>query len=104
MILGYFDYVIIAIVIFLSIKYWNNEFNWKKGCFLNFLLFGVVIPFLSINIGVLFEIFNESDSNDLILDNGYLIFLFYWILGILFSIVIGRNNKRKRKKPAGNNV
>lgn len=47
MLIGYFDYVIFAVLVFLNIKFWKTPLNSKsKGCLTGIFL-GFVIPLIS---------------------------------------------------------
>ena len=86
MLIGYFDYLIIAILIFLNIKYWKTNFEKKVGCLLVFLLFGFVLPFISMIIEL--QIVGEwMDSFEVVYT--FLRFPTYWVIGIIQMIIIG---------------
>lgn len=73
----------------------------KIGCLIIGILFGIVLPFISMKIEILKvkSEFEMIDSFNLL----YTMFRFpmYWIIGICQFILI--NVHDKRKKPAGNN-
>ncbi|MDT0622976.1 hypothetical protein, partial [Croceitalea vernalis] len=86
MLIGYVDYLIIAILIFLNIKYWKINFKKKVGCLLVSLLFGFVLPFISMIIEL--QIVGEwMDSFEVVYT--FLRFPTYWVIGIIQMIIIG---------------
>ncbi len=95
MLIGYFDYVVIGILIFLNIKYWKTDFEKKIGCLPVFLLFAFLIPLISIFIEL--QIVGEwMDSYEVLYT--YLRFPTYWIIGIVQMIIIGIRLSRKPDK------
>jgi len=93
MLIGYIDYLIIAILIFLNIKYWKTDFEKKVGCLLVSLLFGFVLPFVSMIIEL--QIVGEwMDSFEVVYT--FLRFPIYWVIGIIQMIIIGIRLSRKR--------
>jgi len=92
MTIGYFDYLIIAILIFLNIKFWKTNFEKKVGCLLVFFLFGFVLPFISMIIEL--QIVGEwMDSFEVVYT--FLRFPTYWVIGIIQMIIIGIRLSRK---------
>ena len=96
MILGYFDYIILAILIFLNIKFWKIEFRLKSGCLIGLVLFGFLLPILSIFIELERVKLNGGwmDSFEVV----YTIIRFptYWIIGIIQLIILGINLKYRK--------
>ncbi|WP_452597178.1 hypothetical protein [Pontimicrobium sp. MEBiC01747] len=85
MLIGYFDYLIIGILIFLNIKYWNTNFLKKAGCIPVVLMFGFALPFVSMIIEL--QIVGEwMDSFEVVYT--FLRFPTYWIIGIIQMIII----------------
>jgi|SRR5690606_28225681 len=89
MIIGYFDYIIIGILIFLNIKFWKKRVNQKTGCIVGGLLFGFLLPLISMIIEV-----QRVKMTIGIIDNfevlyTYLRFPTYWIMGVVQAIVSG---------------
>lgn len=92
MLIGYFDYLIIAILIFLNIKFWKTNFEKKIGYLLVLLLFGFVIPFISMIIEL--QIVGEwMDSFEVVYT--FLRFPIYWVIGIIQMVIIGIRLSRK---------
>ena len=92
MLIGYFDYLIIAILIFLNIKFRKTNFEKKIGCLLVLLLFGFVIPFISMIIEL--QIVGEwMDSFEVVYT--FLRFPIYWVIGIIQMVIIGIRLSRK---------
>ena len=99
MLIGYFDYLIIGILIYLNIKYWKTNFKTNKGCLLGGLLFGFFIPFISMIIEL--QIVGEwMDSFEVVYT--FLRFPTYWIIGIIQMVIIGiklsYNNENEQKE------
>lgn len=89
MIIGYFDYIVFGILIFLNIKFWKKEISGKTGCIVGGLLFGFLLPLISLIIEV-----QRVKMTIGIMDNfevlyTYLKFPTYWIIGIAQTILIG---------------
>ena len=102
--IGYFDYLILGILIFLNFKFWKREISEGIGCIIIIvvgLLFGFLLPYISSYIEVQkAEIsFANFDSADLI----YNLFIYpvYWLVGIIQTIITGK--KAIRKKTDKNN-
>ena len=86
MLIGYFDYVVIGILIFINIKYWKTNIEKKVGCILGGLMFGFLLPFVSMIIEL--QIVGEwMDSFEVVYT--FLRFPTYWIIGIIQIIIIG---------------
>lgn len=104
MLLGYFDYIFFAVLIFLNIRYWNRNINWKIGCSIIAVSFGIVLPIISIVIE-LNRVENTSgpwvDSFEVVYT--YLRFPTYWIVGIIQTIIIGINLSYKKTDSNKNN-
>ena len=101
MIIGYFDYLILAILIIFNVKFWTLEIK-GYGCAIGLVLFGIILPIISMMI----EITRVQNSTG-IMDNfevlyTYLKFPIYWILGviqfILFAVRMSYQNKKKLLK------
>ena len=86
MLIGYFDYLVLGILIFLNIKFWKNNIEQKVGCILGGLMFGFFLPFVSMIIEL--QIVGEwMDSFEVVYT--FLRFPTYWIIGIIQIIIIG---------------
>jgi len=95
MLIGYFDYLIFAILIFLNIKFWKTDFENKIGCLLVLFLFGFLLPLISMIIEL--QIVGEwMDSFEVIYT--YLRFPTYWVIGIIQMVIIGIRLSRKPDK------
>ena len=86
MLIGYFDYLIIAVLIFLNVKFWKTNFEKKVGCLLVLFLFGFVLPFISMIIEL--QIVGEW-MDDFEVVYTFLRFPTYWVIGIIQMIIIG---------------
>ena len=89
MIIGYFDYLVIGILIFLNIKFWKKEISGKTGCLVGGILFGFLIPLISLIIEVqrVKMTIGIMDSFEVLYT--YLRFPTYWIIGIIQTVIIG---------------
>ncbi|WP_111669895.1 hypothetical protein [Algoriphagus litoralis] len=88
MIFGYFDFLLIGLLIFLNIKFWKKQLDGNIGCFLVFFLFGILIPLVS----QIIEVHRISISTGII-DSFEILYTFlrfpiYWLIGILQTILI----------------
>ena len=109
MIIGYFDYIVIGILLFLNIKFWKKEIDRKTGCIVSGLLFGFLLPLISMIIEV-----QRVKMTIGIIDNfevfyTYLRFPTYWIIGIIQAFVSGikwsliKSDKQNELDQFGNN-
>ena len=89
MIFGYFDYIIIGVLIFLNIKFWKKEINRKTGCLVGGLLFGFLIPFISSTVEVQRVKMTIGIADNFEVLYTYLRFPTYWIIGTIQVIVTG---------------
>lgn len=79
MIIGYFDYIVIGILIIINIKFWKKEINRKIGCIVG-LIFGIVLPIISQGIEI-----QRVKMTIGIMDNYEILYTFfkfpiYWII------------------------
>lgn len=87
MLIGYFDYAIITILIFLNIKFWKRDVVGCLAILAGTFLFGLVLPIVS----MLVEI-NRVERTIGIIDSfevlyTYLRFPTYWIIGTIQAVV-----------------
>lgn len=87
MLIGYFDYAIIIILIFLNIKFWKRDVVGCLAILAGIFLFGLVLPIVS----MLVEI-NRVERTIGIIDSfevlyTYLRFPTYWIIGTIQAVV-----------------
>ena len=89
MIIGYFDYLILGILIFLNIKFWKKGFGGKPGCLIGCLLFGFSLPLISqiIEIQRVKMTIGIVDNFEVLYT--YLRFPTYWIIGVIQAIFMG---------------
>ncbi|MFO8147437.1 MAG: hypothetical protein R6U03_08620, partial [Gillisia sp.] len=85
---GYFDYLIIALLIFLNIKYWRTKIKWLRFIFLGGLLFGLLLPAISMIIEL--EIVESQGGW---IDNFEIWYTFmrfptYWIIGFFQFVLL----------------
>ncbi|WP_299679221.1 hypothetical protein [uncultured Dokdonia sp.] len=93
MLLGYFDYLVIAILIFLNYTFWNEKLEGKTGCILGSLLFGCILPMISQIIEIKYVEMTIGIQDDFEALYTFLRFPTYWILGIIQVILISIKNK-----------
>ena len=82
MFVGYIDYIIFSILIFLNIKFWRRKFTGALIYVIIAILFGILLPMVSMKLEII-KVKNEYeivDGFNLL----YTLFRFpmYWILGI----------------------
>lgn len=93
MFIGYFDYIIFGILVFLNVFFWKKRFKRPIGCLIGFLVFGIVLPIAS----MAFEIdrytaeYKYTDAFELLYT--YFRFPMYWTIGILQGIRILLKNR-----------
>ncbi len=86
---GYFDYLTLVILIFLNIKFWKEKADYKMGCFVGGLLFGFILPLISMLIELEIVKSNGGWLDSFEVSYTLLKFPTYWIIGILQAIVTG---------------
>ncbi|MFW5700981.1 MAG: hypothetical protein ACOCWM_04765 [Cyclobacteriaceae bacterium] len=98
MFIGYFDYGVLFLLVIANIYFWKKNLKGKIGCLISGLLFGIVLPIISMKIEItrISKEYEIIDSFNLLYT--YFRFPMYWIIGIFQTIVMNVNNK----KPAGN--
>jgi hypothetical protein len=47
MLIGYFDYLILLGLLYLNYKYWHRPLSYWPVCLIGLVVFGVLLPFLS---------------------------------------------------------
>lgn len=98
MLVGYFDYLIIGILVYINIRIWNNYKAKIVGRIGIALLFGLFLPLISmiIELSIIAE---WTDSFEMVYT--YLKFPIYWLIGILQLIIViinlSVNNTKKQK-------
>lgn len=97
MLLGYFDYTFFAVLIFLNFRFWNRKIDWKIGCLIGAVSFGIVLPILSTAI----ELTRVKITSGPWMDSFEVVYTFlrfptYWIVGIIQAIIIGINLSYKK--------
>lgn len=95
MLIGYFDYAIIGILIFVNIKYWKTNIEKKAGCISGGLMFGFLLPFISMIIE-LQTVGEWMDSFEVVYT--FLRFPTYWIIGIIQIVILGIKHEIQRRK------
>ncbi len=84
---GYFDWIVIFILIFLNIKFWNSD-KYISGCLL-FPVFGLILPILSIMVE--FEINGPKKGeafDSFTMLYVYFRFPLYWVLLLIQYIIL----------------
>lgn len=89
MIFGYFDYLVLAILIFLNIKFWRNKFEIGIGCILGGLVFGMVLPIISVVIELAIVESSGGWMDSFEVAYVYFKFPIYWTIGLAQVIVTG---------------
>jgi hypothetical protein len=107
MIIGYFDYIVFGILIFLNIIFWKRKTGEGKGCIIAIvggILFGLLLPTISsfIEVQRVKAIVGNPDSTELLYT--YFIYPIYWGIGIIQTIIIGiKLSLKKNNKVIENN-
>ena len=95
---GYFDWILLAIIIIINIIYWKklNQFNSCFEFFAFVSLFGFLLPFISMFIEIKLNSNPGDDAFNLLYT--YFRFPVYWIIGIIQLLIILFFGKKKTKK------
>lgn len=96
---GYFDQILLLIIIFLNFLYWKKfpQINGCIGLFILLILFGAILPIISIFIEIKLHSSPGDDAFNLLYN--YFKFPIYWVLGILEIIIfLYQNNKKINEK------
>ncbi len=98
MFIGYFDYGVLFLLVIANIYLWKKKLKGKIGCLISGLLFGIILPIISMKIEIvrISKEYEIIDSFNLLYT--YFRFPIYWIIGVFQTIIMNVNNK----KPAGN--
>ena len=89
MIFGYFDYLTLAILIFLNIKFRRIKFEIGIGCILGGLIFGLILPIISIVIELAFVKSGGGWMDSFEVAYVYIKFPIYWTIGLTQAILTG---------------
>ena len=92
MIIGYFDLTVIGILILVNALIWNKGISIKVGCLVGGLIFGLILPLISMKLEI-----DRVASEREIMDNftllyTYFKFLLYWIIGGIQLVIIYRES------------
>ncbi len=107
---GYFDYLIIGLLIFLNIKYWRTKIKWLRFIFLGGLLFGFLLPFISMIVELEFvESTKGGWTDNFEVWYTFMRFPTYWIIGFIQLLLLAiyyniLDKSSSGTKPAGNNI
>lgn len=93
---GYFDLVILGVLIFLNIKNYGKV-HLNLGCWIGVIVFGLVLPFISMSIELQIVQANGGWMDSFEVVYVYLRFPTYWMLGILQCIIFGVTTKNKNE-------
>jgi hypothetical protein len=99
MIIGYIDYLIFGILIFLNIKYWKRKFNWIIGFLLGGILFGLILPVISLGFEISRVKMTIGIEDNFEVLYTYLRFPMYWAIGLFQLIFIGITLKERKIGP-----
>ncbi len=95
LIFGYFDWILLTIIIIVNIYYWR-KLKPLKGCLKVFsliILFGLILPFFSMVVEIQLYSSPEDDSFNLLYT--YFRFPAYWTIGIIQLIIIFIGSKNQ---------
>ncbi|CAN5479441.1 hypothetical protein BH23BAC3_BH23BAC3_23970 [soil metagenome] len=107
---GYFDYLIIALLVFLNIKFWKTKIKWLRFIFFGGLLFGLLLPVISMAIELeMVESTKGGWIDSFEVWYTFMRFPTYWIIGFLQFVLLLiyyniMDNSTSKPKPAGNNI
>jgi hypothetical protein len=83
--IGYFDCIIIVILVLLNIYFCKKSLTTTVGCVISGVLFGFILPAISMKIEI--DRINAMDAYELLYT--YFRFPLYWIMGTIQLIIFG---------------
>ena len=95
MLIGYFDYIVFGTLTLFNVFLWNKKPKRCIGCLISGILFGIVLPFISMKIEII-KVRSEHEALD-----GYellyttLRFPMYWFFGIVQAVLFYVYRKHK---------
>jgi hypothetical protein len=92
MIVGYFEAIVLVMLVLVNIFFWKKSIKQNVGCLITGLLFGLILPMISQKIEI-----ERVTSEREIWDNYELLYTFlrfpiYWIVGAIQSAVFTNKN------------
>ena len=93
---GYFDIFILVILIFSNIKFYG-KINVKSGCGLSALIFGFLLPLISMLIELEIVKANGGWMDSFEVLYVYLRFPTYWVIGIIQVVILGFSESKKNE-------
>ncbi len=91
---GYFDLTILGFLLFFNIKNYGKV-NGNLGCWIGVILFGLVLPFISMMIELQIVKSNGGWMDSFEVAYVFLRFPTYWIIGIVQSIFFALTTNKK---------
>ena len=93
MIIGFFDFIVVGVLVLLNVLYWGKTIKTKSGCLIGGLIFGLILPVMSQKIEI-----DRVASERIIMDNFTLLYTYfkfpiYWIIGALQTLIVVRKDK-----------
>lgn len=94
MIIGYFDFLVFGVLILCNILFWNKTTKHDGGCIIGGLLFGLILPIISMNVEI-----NKVTGERVVMDNFTLLYVYlkfpvYWLTGSIQSLVFSLKNRK----------
>ncbi len=95
LLLGYFDYVLLLILIIINGYYWRKlpKINSCFSIIFFLCLFGFILPTISMFVEIRLNSSPGDDAFNLLYT--YFRFPVYWVIGLIQIIVVHFSNKRK---------
>lgn len=87
MLVGYFDYAIIALLVFLNIKFWKRDVVGCLAILIGICLFGLVLPIVSILIEINRAVMTLKTVDGYELIYTLIRFPMYWLMGLIQALV-----------------
>ncbi|MBV1887902.1 MAG: hypothetical protein KUG51_01290 [Urechidicola sp.] len=98
---GLYDYIIFGLLIAMNVLLWKKKLAIKTGCILGLLIFGLILPFISMIIEIdNYQEFSEGKPFDDRLEILYTLYRLpiYWSVGIIQILVLVVKNKLNKTK------
>lgn len=98
---GSYDFIVFGLLLILNIFLWNRGMKNKSGCMLVFIVFGLVLPLLSIAVEIrLYHAYTIDKPFSDKFETVYTLYRFplYWLIGIVQFALIALKNKFNIRK------
>lgn len=97
---GIYDYVVFWIILVINVLFWKRRINNKIGCVITLIIFGFVLPLISIGIEIRsYKAYTIDKPFSDSLETAYTLYRFplYWAVGLIQVLAIGIKNRINKK-------